>query len=111
MTTTLKQENKHFPFRQNLPLLKSQTKITCSRTNKMQITDVHVLFQFIGRWYEVERSFYIMELTSTCMDIDLTANARGQIEVEVNTRSIWYEMLNIQCWGFNLCVCVKVLQL
>lgn len=65
----------------------------------MQITDVYVLFQFIGRWYEVERSFYIMELTSTCMDIDLTVNARGQIEVDVNTRSIWYGMMNIQCLG------------
>lgn len=43
----------------------------------------------MGRWYEVERSFYIMELTSTCMDIDLSMNARGQIEVEVNTKSIW----------------------
>lgn len=40
------------------------------------------------------------------MDIDLTVNARGQIEVEVNTRSIWYDLMNIQFWCFNLCMCL-----
>ncbi|XP_017769350.1 PREDICTED: apolipoprotein D-like [Nicrophorus vespilloides] len=45
--------------------------------------------KFTGRWYEIERSFYLMELTSACIEIDLSENDRGQIDVSVSTIGRW----------------------
>ncbi|KAF2900655.1 hypothetical protein ILUMI_05534 [Ignelater luminosus] len=45
--------------------------------------------KFAGHWYEIERSFYLMELTVSCTTLDLTENAKGQLEVDVKTLSRW----------------------
>lgn len=47
------------------------------------------LFQFMGRWFEVERSFYLMELASGCTTVDISKNEKGQIEVETNAINRW----------------------
>ncbi|XP_056636884.1 apolipoprotein D-like [Diorhabda sublineata] len=48
-----------------------------------------------GHWFEIERSFYLMELISTCVTLDLNENARGRFDVSVNTRSAWTGIFSI----------------
>jgi len=45
--------------------------------------------RFAGQWYEVERSFYLMELTSNCVTINLVETRRGQLHVCVKTVGKW----------------------
>lgn len=45
------------------------------------------LIQFTGHWYEIERSFYVMELISSCVSVDLEQNRPGQLDVYVKSRS------------------------
>lgn len=47
------------------------------------------LVEFLGQWYEVERSFYLMELTASCTTINLTENAKGQVDVYIKTIGRW----------------------
>ncbi|KAF7280055.1 apolipoprotein D-like [Rhynchophorus ferrugineus] len=44
--------------------------------------------RFAGHWYEVERAFYLMELVSSCVTVDLHQNHKGQFTVNVNAKSI-----------------------
>lgn len=45
--------------------------------------------QFSGVWYEVERSFYLMELAAGCTTIELQENMRGQTEVVARVINRW----------------------
>jgi len=45
--------------------------------------------KFTGQWFEVERSFYLMELTSSCITIDLNENQKGNLDVSVTTVGRW----------------------
>ncbi|XP_072377634.1 apolipoprotein D-like [Diabrotica undecimpunctata] len=45
--------------------------------------------KFAGVWYEIERSFYLMELVSSCVTIDLRESYRGHFDVVVNAKSAW----------------------
>ncbi|RZC42970.1 Lipocalin and/or Triabin domain containing protein [Asbolus verrucosus] len=47
------------------------------------------LSRFTGRWYEIERTFYLVQVVSSCVSVDLTENAKGQLEVDVKTKSRW----------------------
>ncbi|KAK5645298.1 hypothetical protein RI129_006598 [Pyrocoelia pectoralis] len=47
------------------------------------------LERFAGHWYEIERTFYLMELTVSCTTLDLIDNNKGQFEVTVRTLSRW----------------------
>ncbi|KAF5306173.1 hypothetical protein FQR65_LT07449 [Abscondita terminalis] len=51
--------------------------------------------KFAGHWYEIERTFYLMELTVSCTTLDLIDNAKGQFEVTVTTRSRWSGNLRV----------------
>ncbi|XP_050304773.1 apolipoprotein D-like [Anthonomus grandis grandis] len=42
---------------------------------------------FTGHWYEIERSFYLMELISSCVSVDLETNRKGNLNVYVNSKS------------------------
>ncbi|CAH2086863.1 unnamed protein product [Euphydryas editha] len=42
-----------------------------------------------GKWYEVERSFYMMEIAASCTELDVTLNDRGYLLITVNTRNKW----------------------
>ncbi|KAK4876020.1 hypothetical protein RN001_012442 [Aquatica leii] len=53
------------------------------------------LERFSGHWYEIERTFYLMELTVSCTTLDLVDNAKGQLEVTVTTRSRWSGNLRV----------------
>lgn len=45
--------------------------------------------QFSGQWYEVERTFYLMELTAGCTTLELQENERGQTEVVARVINRW----------------------
>ncbi|XP_065168260.1 apolipoprotein D-like [Atheta coriaria] len=45
--------------------------------------------RFFGHWYEVERSFHLMELLSTCTTIDLQQLNRKQTNVSVTILNRW----------------------
>ncbi|XP_060529411.1 apolipoprotein D-like [Cylas formicarius] len=54
---------------------------------KIGYMDLFNITAFTGHWYEIERSFYLMELISSCVRVDLELNERGQLEVDVYSRS------------------------
>ncbi|CAG2065951.1 unnamed protein product [Timema podura] len=46
--------------------------------------------QFEGKWYEVERSFYLLEIASSCTSLSFTgAKNPGQLKVTVKTVNRW----------------------
>uniref|UniRef100_A0A1Y1LIV7 Lipocalin/cytosolic fatty-acid binding domain-containing protein n=1 Tax=Photinus pyralis TaxID=7054 RepID=A0A1Y1LIV7_PHOPY len=53
------------------------------------------LERFAGHWYEIERTFYLMELTVSCTTLDLIDNNKGQLEVTVTTLSRWSGNLRV----------------
>ncbi|XP_063620848.1 apolipoprotein D-like [Cydia splendana] len=42
-----------------------------------------------GTWYEVERSFYLMEMTASCTELHVTLNERGYYLIAVTTVNRW----------------------
>ncbi|XP_073944435.1 glial Lazarillo [Choristoneura fumiferana] len=42
-----------------------------------------------GTWYEVERSFYLMEISASCTELRVTLNERGFYLIAVNTVNRW----------------------
>ncbi|CAH0406692.1 unnamed protein product [Chilo suppressalis] len=42
-----------------------------------------------GTWYEVERSFYLMELSASCTEITVSLNERGNFYISVTTINRW----------------------
>ncbi|XP_045491462.1 apolipoprotein D-like [Colias croceus] len=38
-----------------------------------------------GKWYEVERSFHLIEIAASCTEIDVTINERGYFVINVHT--------------------------
>ncbi|CAH1155827.1 unnamed protein product [Phaedon cochleariae] len=56
---------------------------------KLQGMDKLNLTKFAGHWYEIERSFYLMELISSCVTVDIEERIKGKLEIEVKTRSSW----------------------
>ncbi|KAF5298212.1 hypothetical protein FQA39_LY02636 [Lamprigera yunnana] len=51
--------------------------------------------RFAGHWYEIERTFYLMELAVSCTTLDLVDNLKGQMDVTVTTRSRWSGNLRV----------------
>lgn len=46
--------------------------------------------QFAGHWYEIERSFYILELAAGCTTIEIQENLQGRIEVVARVINKWF---------------------
>ncbi|XP_026313969.1 apolipoprotein D-like [Hyposmocoma kahamanoa] len=42
-----------------------------------------------GTWYEVERSFYLMEISASCTELEVILNERGYLLITVNTINRW----------------------
>ncbi|XP_021185371.3 apolipoprotein D [Helicoverpa armigera] len=42
-----------------------------------------------GTWYEVERSFYLVEITASCTELDISLNERGYLLITINTVNKW----------------------
>ncbi|XP_045785713.1 apolipoprotein D-like [Maniola jurtina] len=42
-----------------------------------------------GTWYEVERSFHLMEIAASCTELDVMLNDRGYLIITVNTINRW----------------------
>lgn len=42
-----------------------------------------------GTWYEVERSFYLMEMAASCTELNVTLNDRGYLLITVGTINRW----------------------
>ncbi|KAM3961731.1 apolipoprotein D [Aphomia sociella] len=42
-----------------------------------------------GIWYEVERSFYLVELSASCTELNVTLNDRGYLLININTVNRW----------------------
>ncbi|XP_053625506.1 apolipoprotein D-like isoform X2 [Plodia interpunctella] len=38
-----------------------------------------------GTWYEVERSFYLMELSASCTELHVSLNEKGYLLISINT--------------------------
>ncbi|GJQ87777.1 hypothetical protein Trydic_g18636 [Trypoxylus dichotomus] len=45
--------------------------------------------KFVGRWYEIERSFSVFELATKCLSIDISPNKRGQLRVISTSINKW----------------------
>ncbi|KAG5883362.1 hypothetical protein JTB14_000027 [Gonioctena quinquepunctata] len=45
--------------------------------------------RFAGHWFEIERSFYLMELISSCVTVDISVITKDRLGIVVNTRSTW----------------------
>ncbi|XP_050532666.1 apolipoprotein D-like [Daktulosphaira vitifoliae] len=43
--------------------------------------------EFEGQWYEVEKSFYMIEMASSCTSFNFTSNADGSFKVIVGTKN------------------------
>ncbi|CAH0554596.1 unnamed protein product [Brassicogethes aeneus] len=50
---------------------------------------------FTGHWIEIERSFYLMELISSCVRMDLSQNFKGNINVSITSKSRWSGVFSI----------------
>ncbi|XP_059061791.1 apolipoprotein D-like [Achroia grisella] len=53
-----------------------------------QIPDFDIR-RMTGTWYEVERSFYLMELSASCTELNVTLNDRGYLVITINTVNRW----------------------
>lgn len=42
-----------------------------------------------GTWYEVERSFYLMELSASCTELNVTLGERGYFYMSIGTVNRW----------------------
>ncbi|XP_026749457.2 apolipoprotein D-like [Galleria mellonella] len=42
-----------------------------------------------GIWYEVERSFYLVELSASCTELNVTLGDRGYLFITINTVNRW----------------------
>nr|CAI5858845.1 unnamed protein product [Callosobruchus analis] len=47
------------------------------------------LTKFAGHWYEIERSFYLMELVRSCITVDITELPHGKLGVVIKAKSTW----------------------
>ncbi|XP_050429041.1 apolipoprotein D-like [Adelges cooleyi] len=43
--------------------------------------------EFEGQWFEVEKSFYMMEMAASCTSFNFTSNADGSFKVYVGTKN------------------------
>lgn len=82
---------------------------------------VSLSLQFLGTWYEVERSFYLPELASSCTMLSFEEEASrendalpSRLEVAVKSINQWYEMECINCMWFkfwftgSLAICIYI---
>ncbi|KPJ07980.1 Apolipoprotein D [Papilio machaon] len=58
----------------------------CPTFGQLQNFDID---KMVGKWYEVERSFYLMELSASCTELRVTLNDRGQLNIVIYTRNRW----------------------
>lgn len=58
----------------------------CPKYNLMKNFNIT---RFVGHWYEIERSFYILELTAGCTTLELQENLQGKIEVVARVINKW----------------------
>lgn len=42
-----------------------------------------------GKWFEIERSFYLMEIATSCTELDVAVSERGHMLIVVNTLNRW----------------------
>ncbi|GLV34219.1 Glial Lazarillo [Carabus blaptoides fortunei] len=59
---------------------------SCPKYNLMKNFNIT---RFMGHWYEIERSFYLLELTAGCTTIELQENLDGKIEVVARVINKW----------------------
>ncbi|XP_018324843.1 apolipoprotein D-like isoform X2 [Agrilus planipennis] len=45
--------------------------------------------KIVGTWYEIERTFHLMELITSCVSLNIWENERKQLQVTVRTISRW----------------------
>ncbi|KPJ00153.1 PREDICTED: apolipoprotein D-like [Papilio xuthus] len=58
----------------------------CPTFGQLQDFDIN---KMVGKWYEVERSFYLMELSASCTELRVKLNNRGQLDIVIHTRNRW----------------------
>jgi len=47
-----------------------------------------IFLQFEGQWYEVEKTFYMMEMTASCTSFNFTLNPDGtSYKVQIGTKN------------------------
>ncbi|XP_068629971.1 apolipoprotein D-like [Battus philenor] len=45
--------------------------------------------KMLGTWYEVERSFYLMEMAASCTQLNVELNERGHLLITIDTTNRW----------------------
>ncbi|KAK9694221.1 Lipocalin / cytosolic fatty-acid binding protein family [Popillia japonica] len=64
----------------------------CPRQQLLQDFNIS---RFLGRWYEIERSFNVVELSVKCVSLDVSPNKRGQIQIISSNINKWSGTENI----------------
>ncbi|XP_019870121.1 apolipoprotein D [Aethina tumida] len=62
---------------------------------KIKYLDNFNISRITGHWNEIERSFYLMELISSCVTMDIYEKAKGSLNVSITTKSRWSGTLSI----------------
>ncbi|XP_077298074.1 apolipoprotein D-like [Arctopsyche grandis] len=47
--------------------------------------------KFSGQWFEVERSFYLLEIVSSCTYLNFTENSKGNFDIAASSINRWSE--------------------
>ncbi|KAI4460378.1 apolipoprotein d [Holotrichia oblita] len=62
---------------------------------RQQLLEDFNISRFLGRWYEIERSFNVVELSVKCVSLDVSPNKRGQIQIISSNINKWSGTENI----------------
>lgn len=78
--------------------LSQSSQIECSpqlNSNVLHLRFFYLHFQFLGKWYEVERTFYLPEIASSCTtltfdhDNEQSSDIEKTLEVSVKSINHW----------------------
>ncbi|XP_045473708.1 apolipoprotein D-like [Harmonia axyridis] len=72
--------------------------IVCSglgRCPKQEPMENFNMTRFTGRWFEVERSFYLVELLYSCVTVEMETISNFKLNISVVSRSRWSDGITV----------------
>ncbi|CAG9783415.1 unnamed protein product [Diatraea saccharalis] len=75
-----------------LILLAGMAKVHCTGLGECPVYPQLPNFdisKMTGTWYEVERSFYLMELSASCTELNVNLNEKGYFYISISTINRW----------------------
>ncbi|XP_044753792.1 apolipoprotein D-like isoform X2 [Coccinella septempunctata] len=62
---------------------------------KQEPMDNFNLTRFTGRWYEIERTFYLIELLYSCVTVEMETVSNFKLNISVISRSRWSDGITV----------------